>query len=360
MKQYYRVGTKTFAQPFAALRESAKTGLFSEYIVPDDYKHSFLGIDPNKLPDNKTLMLQKAEYLNNNYNCRFHYSGGVDSHSVINLVDWPMHYMYLRGLIDVRHVDEEYMFGYDYLQQTNKPREIRYITLDEFEVWKDLEAPYKYADFYYGVSPSWLSGYDIANSDAYDLEVMGYEKPMLYNKDGEYYWLLHDGTDILVDANRVDFFLDDYFPELAVKQVYTYYNYFREYHSGKQGFLNWKLADQYKLLELMGRDLSRPAQPVKKTLEDWNSHYHLNYKQQRTFDELVSLGRTDIITSWIKHGENLINTVSPAPHSLHIATKELEGYGTVQLPERIVRLGAIYRIHENELELLDHADINKL
>jgi len=183
---------------------------------------------------------------------------------------------------------------------------------------------------------------------------------LLYNKDGEYYWLLHDGTDILVDANRVDFFLDDYFPELAVKQVYTYYNYFRKHHSGKHGFLNWRSADQYKLLELMGRDLNRPEQPVRKTLEDFHSQYHLNYKQQRTFDELVSLGRTDIITSWIKHGKNLINTVSPAPYSLHITTKELEGYGPVQLTERIVRLGAIYKIHENELELLDHVDISKL
>ena len=360
MKQYYRVGTKTFAQPFAALRESAQTGLFAEYVVPDDYKHSFLGINPGSLPSNKTLMQQKAEYLNNNYNCRFHYSGGVDSHSVINLVDWPMHYMYLRGLIDVRHVDEEYMFGYDYLEQTNKPKEIKYITLEDYEIWKDPEAPYKYSDFYCGVSPTWLSGYDIASTSTYDLEVTAYEKPLLYSKNENYYWVLHDGTDILMDANRVDFFLDDYIPELAVKQVYTFLDYFRKHHPDQQGFLNWKAVDQYSLLATMGRDLNRPKQPVEKTIENWHKFYHFNYKHRRIFDELIALDRRDIIETWIQRLEDVISVIEPAPHSLHIATQKVENYGNVRLPERICRIGAIYKILPDGLELLPHSDINKL
>mgnify|MGYP001578144364 CR=1 FL=1 len=360
MKQYYQVGAKVFAQPYAALRESALSGQFAEYIVPEDYKQSFLGINPCELPDNKTLMLQKAEYLNKNYNCRFHYSGGVDSHSVIDLTDWPMHYMYLRGLIDVKHVDEEYMFGYDYLVERDLPKQIRYIALEEYEVWKDPEAPYKYSDFYYGVSPSWLSGYDIAESSKYDLEITAYEKPLLYAKDKNYYWLLHDGTDIMMDANRVDFFLDDYFPELAVKQVYTYYNYFCKYQPNQQGFLNWRSTDQYKLLEPMGRDLNRPPQPVVKTLTDWDSEYTFNYKQQRTFDELVSLGCTDIIDAWIATGENLINTLQSASHGIEVVTRLVNGYGEIRIPTRINRIGAIYKLHDTELELLDHTDISKL
>lgn len=360
MKQYYQVGAKTFAEPYAALRQSARTGKFAEYVVPADYKQSFLGIDPQKLPDNKILMQQKAEYLNNNFNCRFHYSGGVDSHSVVNLVDWPIHYMYLRGLIDVRYVDEEYMFGYDYLQEHNLPTQIRYIKLEEFEVWKDTEAPYKYGDFYYGVSPSWISGYDIAQASAYDLEVTAYEKPLLYKKGDDYYWLINDGPDIMVDANRVDFFLDDMYPELAVKQVYSFRDYFEQVYPDLQGFLYWKETDQDDLLRNMGRNVDRPAQPHKKTIDYWWDNHHLNYKHRRTIEELEKLGRQDIMKDWIAAGESLIADCNAASHGIRIAEKMLDGYGTVRMPQRINRIGAIYKMHKTELELLDHADISQL
>jgi hypothetical protein len=360
MKQYYQVGSKTFAQPYAALRESSRTGLFAEYVVPEDYKNSFLNINPDKLPSNHELIKAKAEYLNTNYHCRFHYSGGIDSHTLINQTAWPMHYMYLRGLIDVRHVDEEYMFGFDYLQEHNLPQQIRYITLEDYEIWKDPEAPYIHAGWYYGVSPSWVSCYALSQSAEYELEVTGFEKPLLYKKDDNYYWLLNDGPDVLSGANRCDFFIDDYYPELAVKQVYSFRDYFVKVYPDLQGFLYWKETDQLDLLVNMGRNIDRPAQPYTKRIEDWWDEHHLNYKHKRTIDELETLGRQDIIKDWITAGERLITECGAAPHGIRITEKKLDGYGTVRMPQRINRIGAIFKIHAAELELLDHKDIAKL
>ena len=42
MKQYYRVGSETFVSPYAALRQSARTGEFAELCV--DNKECFLNI----------------------------------------------------------------------------------------------------------------------------------------------------------------------------------------------------------------------------------------------------------------------------------------------------------------------------
>jgi len=360
MKQYYQVGSKTFAQPYAALRESSRTGLFAEYIVPEDYKNSFLNINPDKLPSNHELIKAKAEYLNTNYHCRFHYSGGIDSHTLVNQTAWPMHYMYLRGLIDVRHVDEEYMFGFDYLQEHDLPQQIRYITLEDYEIWKDPEAPYTHAGWYYGVSPSWVSCYALSQSAEYELEVTGFEKPLLYKKGDNYYWLLNDGPDVLAGANRCDFFIDDYYPELAVKQVYSFRDYFVKVYPNLQGFLYWKETDQLNLLVNMGRNINRPAQPYTKSIEDWWDEHHLNYKHKRTIDELQTLGRQDIIKDWITAGERLITECSDAPYGIRITEKKLDGYGTVRMPQRINRIGAIYKLHATELELLDHTDISKI
>tara|TARA_B100000902_G_scaffold121629_1_gene121762 strand:+ start:343 stop:1419 length:1077 start_codon:yes stop_codon:yes gene_type:complete len=358
MKQYYRVGSETFVSPYAALRQSARTGEFAELCV--DNKECFLDIDPSVLPSNTELIKAKADYLNTNYRCRFHYTGGGDSHTLINQTAWPMHYMYLRGLIDIRHVDEEYMFGYDYLQEHNLPAQIRYITLEDYEIWKDPEAPYTHAGWYYGVSPSWVSGHALIQSAEYELEVTGYEKPLLYKKDDDYYWLINDGPDVLLGANRCDFFIDDYYPELAVKQVYSYRDYFAQVYPDRQGFIEWKETDQNDLLDKMGRNIDRPAQPLVKTTEFWRDNHHLNYKHRRTIEELEILGRQDIIRDWIAAGESLIADCNAAPHGIRIAEKKLDGYGTVRLPQRINRIGAIYKMHKKELELLDHADIYKL
>jgi len=360
MKRYYRVDNETFVSPYAALRHSASTGEFAELCV--DNKECFLDINPKLLPSNSELIKAKADYLNTNYRCRFHYTGGYDSHTLVNQTAWPMHYMFLRGLIDVRHVDEEYMFGYDYLQEHNLPTQIRYITIEDYEIWKDPEAPYTHNDWYYGVCPTWVNSYSLLqNPDPnYDLEVTGMEKPWLYKKDDDYYWLVNDCSDVLVGHNRVDFFIDDYYPELAVKQVYTVADYFRRVYPNAQGFIHWKETDQDEILRHLGRNMHRPAQPLVKTTEFWRNNHHLNYKHLRVIEELKTLGRQDIIKDWIAAGESLIADCNTAPHGIKIVEKKLDGYGIVRLPQRINRIGAIYKIHENELELLDHCDIAKL
>jgi len=356
MNSYYRVGTETYVSPYAALKQSANTGEFAEWCV--DNKESFLDINPLELPSNAELITAKAQYLNSTYQCRFHYSGGMDSHTLITQTNWPMHYMYLRGLIDVRHVDEEYMFGYDYLLEHDLPRQIRYITLEDFSIWKDPLAPYTHAGWYYGVSPSWVSGHALVQEQEYELEVTGFEKPLLYKTGTDYYWLINDGPDVLIGANRCDFFIDDYYPELAVKQVYSFKDYFERVYPELQGFLYWKETDQCDLLANMGRNTRRPKQPYTKRIDDWWAEHHLNYKHKRTIEELEQLDRQDIIYDWIDAGERLITECGAAPHGIRITEKKLDGYGTVRMPQRISRISAIYKLHDTELELLDHTDIS--
>jgi hypothetical protein len=110
----------------------------------------------------------------------------------------------------------------------------------------------------------------------------------------------------------------------------------------------------------MGRNVNRPAQPYTKRIEDWWDEHHLNYKHRRTIQELETLGRQDIIKDWIAAGERLITECSSAPHGIRITEKKLDGYGTVRMPQRINRIGAIYKLHATELELLDHKDISKI
>ena len=359
MNYTYQVGSKTFTNVWDSLRESHRTGTFSKLIIKESFKHSFLDIDPRSLPDNYTLMKAKAEYLNSVYKCRLHYSGGIDSHTLINLTNWPMHYMYLRGLIDVRHVDEEYMFGYDYLVEKDLPREIFYITLEHYEVWNQYESPFKYNDYYSGICPTWVSGQRIAEDDSYDLEITGYEKPLLYCANGNYYWVLHNGFDTLSNSKRVDFYLDNYLPELAVKQVYTYYDYYKNNHPAKTGFLTWKSTNQKELLASLGRDLNRPSQPVKLDT-DHSENSNINYKQLRTAEELIKLDKVYLLEDWNKCTNHLISQTQDAPNGIEIVDVEIPLLGVCQVPKKIDRVGAIYKIHTDGLELLDHTDINLL
>ena len=109
----------------------------------------------------------------------------------------------------------------------------------------------------------------------------------------------------------------------------------------------------------MGRDINRPSQPFKSDKQYTNNSY-INYKQLRQIQELQQLGRQDILTDWINCTKHLIETIKSAPYGIDIVEVQIPELGTVQIPKKIDRIGAIYKILPNGLKLLDHTDINLL
>lgn len=359
--QYYKVGDKTFISPYEGLRESARTGLFAEYILPDSVKQSFLNINPNDLPDNKILIKEKIDFLTDKFNnCRLHYSGGNDSHTILlassSLKDV---YLYLRGLKNPEWIDEEYMFGVRYLKNGKFDYTIKNYSIEHYEVWLDPETPYKYPDFYAGFTPTWYDILEPQEKHSDYFHIHGWDKPFLYAKGDSYYWVILDHQDYLRAYQHCDFYQDHFYPQLAVSQVYSMAKYFKNKNPGLEGWAVYKLGDYKEINFTLGRHVhcDETAQPIK-TLQDFKTYGFLNYKQRRSIEEIASLGRTDIIEAYKKTCDQIIQDLKSVQHGINIKSVEAPIIGKIDVPERINRIGAIYKLHNNGLELLPHCDVN--
>lgn len=353
--QYYQVGTERYVKPYEALRASVASGHFSEYVIPHSTLVDYTNIDPATLPSNHELTKHKAQMLLKNYDCVLHYTGGTDSQTIIEAADFSNLYIYLRGIKNSAYIDEEYWPGVEYAEQRGFNLFKRQFTEKTFEVWFDKETPYKYADFFPGFSPGW---YDYLEPWDDKMHVYGWDKPTLYCKDGQYYWVLRDDQDWLRTMTHCDFYLDNIVPELAVKQVYTMKQYFSAKYPTLEGWVEYKHGDILAVNRVLGRVIP-PSYKVTKTHAEWHANSMINYKHKRSIRELRSLGRDDIVQAWINTMDKCVEELVNGLYTIDVRQVMVDDI-TVRIPERIIRIGAIFKLHPEGLELLPHKDISKL
>ena len=362
-QQHYRVGEKTFVNGYAALYESAQTGLFSEGIAPRFHLDAYSAVDVSKLQYFTTadLIRQKLSVLRDSESrIRLHYTGGRDSHTILlAALDMGMEFdclfTHTNSITVNPSVEEEFVPGIEFAQSTGMRHIVHRPSIGDFEeVWYDPWCFIKYEDFYHGFVP-WYSDIFLRNYDQDYLELIGVDKPWYYVNGDDYYWILNDGTDYCIGRRHEDFFLGSTCPELTVKQVYKGYDFIKQLN--KQGFVIYKDLPQKQFCRHLGlHDGIDIKYNTEKRSTDFHATGYFNNKHYRSMLQVKEAGRQDIIDAWRETSANLVEQLSPAPYGLETRTI-LDG---VKISTITARITAIFRITPERLELLPHKDVNLL
>ena len=377
INQHYSVNNKKFLNYFSAIRESNSTGHFVQFHLPDIKK--FLDVDVNAaLRKNPSeLIAEKLIFLKNkNIPLRLHYSGGTDSHTILltalnNNIKFDSVFVYLTSVTNSDYVNFEFIPGIKFLEKNKNlynDLEIYNYSIDDYRVWNNLETPYQYTGFYHGFRPAWSEVFT-KKLDKSFLEILGVDKPVLYvNKQGKYYWILTDNFDYVADTNHCDFYLDTIFPELTINQVYLTKYVYKTLLPNGRGWLCYKdLGFQQKTYnKIIGRSSAvSPELEITKTSDNWGNQSYLNQKHLRALQEIYHLGEHDIIESWVNNSFNLVKNSENILHGIKKKTVSLPDLGkkfpkSIELAERIFRIGAIFELHDTHLELMPFTDIQLL
>ena len=370
--QHYRVNGKQFNTYYSALLESKHTGHFTEFVLPDWHKNNLCTVDVKKIQQcsNRTLMKEKLLYLKDTHGkLRLHYSGGSDSHTILEISQelrlvWDSVFMWLTNTTgDFTTDDREFAGAYNFIKQNKhlyRDFEIYRFSEQDYEVWFDREVPQKYTDFYQGFRPTWDQIY-ARNLDNKILNVHGAEKPILYKTNTTYYWKQRDAIDSNLSINTCDFFQDGLYPELAVKQAYGAKDYFTTVHPKKTGWLNLQKDPDYRNISYY-LGLSDPIEEWLKTNKA-DDPYRIgghNNKSNLAIKNMQALGRQDLVDAYLSTSEHFIRTYKDIPHGIQTDNIYIQGIGPVTLGNRVLRIGAIFKLDQHSMELLPHNDINLL
>ena len=370
--QHYRVCNKTFTNYYAALLETKRTGQFAEFVLPDWHINAIINVDVEEVinSSNKSLMIKKLLYLKEIFGkLRLHYSGGSDSQTILDIaieagIVWDSVFMWLTNTTgDFSTDDREFKGAYEFIKQNKhlyKDLEIYRFSEQDYEVWFDREVPQKYTDFYQGFRPTWDQIY-ARHLDNSVLNVHGAEKPFLYKTESTYYWIQTDTVDSNLTINTCDFFQDSIFPQLAVKQAYSAKDYFQTLLPEQTGWLVFQKDPDYNnISKYLG--LSDPIEEWLKTnkANDPNRIGGHNNKSHLAIKNMQALGRQDIVDAYLSTSEHFIRTFKDIPHGIHTDNIYIQGVGPVTIGNRVLRIGAIFKLDQHSMELLPHNDINLL
>ena len=362
-QQHYRVGEKTFVNAYAALYESAQTGQFSEGIAPQYHLDAYSEVDVARLQHYTTadLIKQKLAILRDTESrIRLHYTGGRDSHTILLSalemgIEFDCLFTNTNSITADPSVEEEFIPGIEFAQNTGMHHIVHRPSIDDFEqVWTDPWCFTKYQDFYHGFWPCW-SDLFLRDHDPDYLELLGVDKPWYYVNGDDYYWILNDATDYCIGRRHEDFFLGSIHPELTVKQVYQGYEFVKR--RNKKGFVVYKDLPQKQFCRHLGlHDGIDVKHNEEKNRADFHATGYFNNKHYRSMLQVQDLGRQDIVDAWRETSAHLVEQLSPAPYGLETRTI-LDG---VKSTTTVARITAIFKITPTNLELLPHADINRL
>jgi len=367
-QQYYQVNNVKCNNFYSALLETKATGHFAEFVLPEDHLQALQNVDIEQLTQEttKSLMHKKLCYLKDNFGkLRLFYSGGTDSHTILNVASdagivWDSAFMWFTSVNKDFSVDYEYKSAFEYIKQNNhlyKDLEIYNYTIEDYEVWFDEKTPYKYKDFYHGFRPC----FDKIHTKNIDTEnilaVHGAEKPLIYvNKQKEYFWVITDAVDYNNSIWHTDFFQDGFLPELAVKQAYLAKEYFQKVLPERTGWLDYKSSPN--LIQHLGLDI--PVATNRKTAKAHADDAWLNHKHKRAIEEIQLLGRQDIINAWLETSDLFINEMKDIPYGIDIVPVQVDCLNTtVNIAQNTQRIGAIFKLNNNNIELLSHKDISQ-
>jgi len=365
---HYKVGNKTFVNAYQGLYESARTGQFSEGIVPRFHLDKFLEVDVESLKQYTTadLIRKKLQIIRDSHQrLRFFYGGGVDSHTILlHAIDMGIKFdsvfTYSNSIIPDLYVEEEITPIIDFMNNTGLKYTVHRPTLDDYEeIWKDPFIWNKLEDFSHGFYPTY-SDFFLRNYEKNYFELVGYDKPWYYiDKQGNYYWLLNDATDTCIGRYHEDFFTGSICPELTVKQVIRGCEFVKT--QNKKGFVVYKDLPQQEYHDYLGLLDGIDNKHKEKLKQDFLDTGYFNEKHRRALEQVISMGRMDIARAWRDTSKNLVDCLKSAPHGLetrNMYIKEMDDQvlGTTT----VARITAIFKIHKDRLELLPHADIYQI
>ena len=365
----YKVGNKQFVNPFQGLYESARTGQFSQAVLPSFHLDKFLEVDIEKLKQFSTsdLIKKKLQVLRDSHQrIRFMYGGGVDSHTILlHAQEMGMKFeemfTYSNSIVRDPYTEYEINPVIEYANTTGMKYVVHRPTLDDYEeIWGDPLIFTKLEDFSHGFYPTY-SDYFLRNRDSDYFNLLGYDKPWYYiDKNNNYYWILQDETDTCIGKYHEDFFSGSICPELAVKQVMQGYEFLKT--QDKKGFVLYKYLPQKEYNEYLGLNQGIAVNfNGAKLPSDFDATGYFNEKHRRALKQVINMGRMDIARAWKSTSENLVKCLKNVPHGIDVRrhfVKEMNE--EVLLSTNITRFAAIFKIYDNRLELLPHTDIHKI
>lgn len=375
---HYLVGDKKFYNYYQAIKWGHADKKFVRLVLPefDDFDPTQKEIQSIMSRSSSYWIGEKLKFLRKNYNIRLHYSGGVDSQTILEYaqktnLNFDQTFLYLTSPYKNAISDEEYMPAKQNLINNKKVFGdvcIEQYSIKDYEVWLDAETPYKYNSFYHGFRPNW-SGMFMRNIKDDDiLNVLGTEKPWFYFTEKKSYWVICDHFFYLGDKKCCDFFIDTLFPELMINQIFTSLDFIRS-KGRPRGMFSYKQLTEKEQTDhniLLGRtDAADRSLNVSKTSSDWKDNSLLNKKHQLTLQEVDSHGHADIVDGWFNTSDRLIRDLQDIPYGIRVKNVRLPALSTTQrstvdIAEPFLRIGAIYECDDYKLERVPHNDISLL
>ena len=369
---HYSVNGEKFNNYFSALKKSHETNSFAHFIIPDWHINKWKSVDIAHAMS-KPLhywMEKKLEYLVSKYKkIRLQYSGGTDSHTIITLalkkgIVFDRVWMRFGGLGGPEsYSNEENTPGYHWLMKNPQvANEIELFLMKEkhFEIWFEKGIHFKIPAFDFKFRPHWRP-ITMLNADAVDINLYGHEKPILYKKNNQYYWVLPPPSainalieHISYNQPTVGFFLDGHVPELAVAQAYHFKRFCEDKMPNHQGWITWETIPESLRStvnqDYLGRTKALTPELEKKTLNIGTKGMSMNEYHFRSMKEIHDLGRHDILEAWEQRRQELISEMQHIKHgiecipTIHPITKK-----EILIPKIIARVALVIRLDKNKL-----------
>jgi len=360
---HYKVGEKTFDNYWAACLESKKSGHFAEYVIPQWHIDQLLKVDvPHIMEYSAEYWInRKLEYIADSYSTtRLQYSGGTDSHTILCQakklgIKFDSLWTCTGGLQGDPYYDEEFVLAFKFLQENPdyvQKHEVFRPKIEDFEFWLDAQSPYVIPRFEFTFRPH-TRFISMRGLEPVDKTISGHNKPMLFVNNSKFYWIIEDASDnVGWLPNNINFFEDGIVPELSVHQAYLVKGYIETHHPDHQGFFDMKMTP-IDAREAYNAWLGRvPALSKKLASKQFCTTYPVNEMHQRSMQEVIKLGRHDIIDGWNARRIELISEFKDLEWCIDLAPCQ-DPYNlqeTVDVPHRVVRLGAVFEMHQDGLE----------
>jgi hypothetical protein len=374
--QCWLVNGSRFLGRFSALRCAKSLNAFDEFHIPEWHYEAWESVDVQKTMNKEPThwIDQKIDYLFEKYpKQRLWFSGGTDSDTILkrSLARGHLYehvFMQIRGLKDFDYVEFDVKPGYEWLhanQNVGRIVEFQHNTAEDYaEVWADPEIYINCDDFAIQFYPSWrsLSLRHTQYELDIDLNVEGHLKPVLYCKDGHYYWLHTDGFSEGRKINANSFFMDGEVPEVAISQLYSARNFFKKYTPNLEGTLGQGKVPMGQRTEYhlaLGRLQPRSKEISIGTLGNAKGVAPVNSKQIEAMLLLEAAGRTDIIHNFFATMQRMITEFQDMQYGITIEyldnpLKNIHGEfdylpDKIPLPQITSRISHIYRLDDTEM-----------
>ena len=231
---YYDVGGHRFANIFQAFDQSIKTAQFCYYKIDQSWIDAVQSFKINQHPTRKTLQdlyYKKLKTLRNKYNkIVVAYSGGTDSHTILNIAIKNKIYIdevYLEmpgvmGLSKDKNINQEQIMALNFAQKhvgknIGKIKTVNWTEqdYDYLDIKDFLKNPRYYQHNKIKVKPCWAVFASQYYKDLDGIVITGHEKPGIRFKNNKFYWYVTDTgtTEHKIINKAYPFFLD---PEIAL------------------------------------------------------------------------------------------------------------------------------------------------